>query len=77
LFVERGDPRPHSSLTIDTEAGRISAVDEIIACVRDVLRPRGGWRVRYEPEGFSALDRSNVVLEAADRVLLLHFYISD
>jgi uncharacterized protein (TIGR02996 family) len=47
-----------------------------LECVRNVLRPTRGWRVTGE----SAAPRSawdDVALEAADRVLFLHFSSSD
>jgi uncharacterized protein (TIGR02996 family) len=77
LFIERGSTRAHSSLKIETEEGRMNAVHDVIANVRNVLRPRRGWRMLFEPEGFYALDWADIALETADRVLFMHFSVTD
>jgi uncharacterized protein (TIGR02996 family) len=74
LFVHREDPRPYSLYRIETAEGRVEAANEGLNHVRDVLRPRRGWRVRTQHD---SLRQDDLALEAADRVLFLHFSFSD
>lgn len=64
-------------LAMLSEDGRGWMVDDVLAHIYGVINPTSGWYAQLTPKGFYALDWTNVVLEAADRVLFLHFSFSD
>jgi uncharacterized protein (TIGR02996 family) len=63
-------PEPNSPWAASREADRLRwALDS----VRDVLRPLRGYRAHITHNRWYAADWDQIVLEAADRVLFLHF----
>ncbi|HVL15139.1 MAG TPA: TIGR02996 domain-containing protein, partial [Gemmata sp.] len=79
LFMELRRLRngPHFRLGFLTDSGRNWLIDDVMSHILALIKPRTGWRVRVTPNGFYALDWADVALEAADRVLFLHFSFSD
>jgi hypothetical protein len=79
LFMElrRLGNGSHFRLGFLTDIGRHWLISDVMSHIRAVINPRTGWRVRVTPSGFYALDWADVALEAADRVLFLHFSFSD
>jgi uncharacterized protein (TIGR02996 family) len=67
----------HSRLAMFDAQGREWLITGVLGHVRAVINPTTGWRVRVTPSGFYAFDWADVALEAADRVLFLHFSFSD
>lgn len=67
----------HTRLAMLSEPGRDWIVADVLAHIRAVINPTAGWQLRVTPTGFYALDWTDVALEAADRVLFLHFSFSD
>lgn len=77
LFFERPLPSSSPGLKIETAVGRADAVSAVIESVRDVIRPRCGWRINFQPTRFYLLAWVDFALESADRVLFFHFGVTD
>jgi uncharacterized protein (TIGR02996 family) len=68
----------HIRLAFLADRGREGLVAEVTACIREVITPITGWRMHItRGNRFYALDWADVVLEADDRVLWMHFSFSD
>jgi uncharacterized protein (TIGR02996 family) len=70
-------PEGGARLFFQVDYGRRSLTDRVMQAIVEVVRPRTGWRARVTPRRFYALDWDDLVLEAEDRVLFLHFSQSD
>jgi uncharacterized protein (TIGR02996 family) len=78
LFLElRHVAHPGLRFAFQTAEGRSFLTDRLIARVREVITPVAGWRVQITRNRFYALRWEDIALEAADRVLHLHFSFSD
>jgi uncharacterized protein (TIGR02996 family) len=69
---------PRSDLAFPTESGRDGCVAIAMAHIRGVINPTAGWRIDItRGDRFYASYWIDIALEAADRVLFLHFSFSD
>jgi uncharacterized protein (TIGR02996 family) len=64
-------------LAFQDETRRDDLVTVLLAAIEDVIRPRRGWRLQITETQFYAIEWDDLVLEADDRLLFLHFSLSD
>jgi uncharacterized protein (TIGR02996 family) len=69
----------NNRLVLQVEDGRNWIIDSVEETILAVIRPTAGWQahITLGPKGWYALQWTDVVLEAVDRVLFLHFSFSD
>jgi uncharacterized protein (TIGR02996 family) len=79
LFLDLRQLRngPGHRLAFLTDRGRDWLIEDVVTHTRGILNPTTSWRVRVTPRGWYAIDWVDLALEAADRVLFLHFSFSD
>jgi len=62
---------------VRTGEGRGFVADSAVRLVRTVIRPVRGWEIRVTQSHYYAQEFNDLALEAADRVLFLHFSFTD
>jgi uncharacterized protein (TIGR02996 family) len=80
LFFALGTVRnaPQERLAFLEDRFRAYYIEIAVGHIDEVLRPIAGWQARITPTGsFYALNWDDLILEADDRVLFLHFSFSD
>lgn len=78
LMTELGAVRGGGTkLALETSRGRDAVVDAAFGAVTSVLTPNAAWRAHVTAKHWYACDWTDLVLEAADRVLFLHFSFDD
>lgn len=78
LLAELGGVRGGGTkLALQVDYGRDAVVEAAFGAVTSVITPTAAWRAHITPKGWYACDWTDLVLEAADRVLFLHFSFDD
>ena len=77
LLMELGSVRGGMKLALETSSGRDAVVDAAYQSVTSVITPTAVWRAHVSAKHWYACDWTDLVLEAADRALFLHFSHSD
>jgi uncharacterized protein (TIGR02996 family) len=79
LLMELGQVTGGSGtrLALQVDYGRDAVVDAAFRSVTGVITPTAGWRVHITEKQWYAIAWTDLILEAADRVLFLHFSFSD
>jgi uncharacterized protein (TIGR02996 family) len=79
LFESLGSARngPGTRLAFLSDYHRTSYIQVVLARILDVIRPRTGWQAHITGTMFYAIQWDDLILEAEDRVLFLHFSFSD
>ncbi|QJW96626.1 TIGR02996 domain-containing protein [Frigoriglobus tundricola] len=63
--------------TVRTDSGRRSVEESALRLVRAVIRPERAWQITVTKSHYYAMESNDIALEAANRVLFLHFSFSD
>lgn len=77
LLAELGQVTSGSRLALQVDYGRDAIVDTAFDYVTSVITPTTGWHVRITEKRWYAIEWTDLMLEADDRVLFLHFSVDD
>jgi hypothetical protein len=68
-----------SRLALQEERGRGVIIEAVENTILEVIHPTAGWQVHItrSPKVWYALQWADIILEAVDRVLFLHFSFDD
>jgi uncharacterized protein (TIGR02996 family) len=67
----------HTRLALQVDRGRDAIVDLAMGYITAVINPTAAWRVHITEVTWYAINWADLLLEAPDRVLFLHFSFSD